>query len=229
MEIINNLRKINTQAPHEHVHHTSRVEFILAIIITLALVASLVSERYNLLPKYMTPLLILAFLGVKVLHIVKKGGTLLEDYTAIAAIVVFLGLYFILKGSTNPILITVFIFILLYSTGLMLWVRNTFGSKKLTHFVVSYVITIIMIIFLFTGAYSSNPGLFAENTQPATLNFEDMMYFSTVTITTVGYGDIIPRGINRFLASLEALAGMIINVALLGYVLSRGREQDPYG
>ena len=229
MEILGSLRKISDHAPHEHVHHTSRVEFTLAIVITLALVASLVSERYNVLPKYVTPLLILAFLAVKVFHIMKKGGTLLEDYTAIAAIVVFLGLYFILKGSTNPILITVFVFILLYSTGLILWVRNTFGSKKLTHFVISYILTIVMTIFLFTGAYSSNPSLFAENSQPATLNFEDMMYFSTITITTLGYGDIIPKGINKLLASLEALAGMIINVALLGYVLSRGREHDPYG
>ena len=52
----------------------------------------------------------------------------------------------------------------------------------------------------------------------------DSVYFSTYTITTVGYGDIIPLSkINRFLAATESFLGMTINVALLGYVLSSSK------
>ena len=80
-----------------------------------------------------------------------------------------------------------------------------------------------MVIFLFAGAYISNPEHFININNQQILDFEDAIYFSTITITTVGYGDIAPLGINRIFASLEAFIGMIINVALLGYILASGR------
>jgi voltage-gated potassium channel Kch len=80
-----------------------------------------------------------------------------------------------------------------------------------------------MIIFLFAGTYISNPEDFIHINNNQILDFEEAIYFSTITITTVGYGDITPIGINRIFAALEAFLGMIINVALLGYILSSGR------
>ncbi len=215
---------MNQIAPHENMHRPSGIEFGLAIIIALVLSASLFSQQFIPLPHYIIPLLIICFVGVKIRHIIKKGGTLLEDYAAIGVIFIFLILYFILSAKLNPILIIVFILILFYSAGLMLWVRTTFGSERMTHFIASYIITIFLVIFLFTGAYLSNENNFKSDGKQTSLAFEDAIYFSAVTFTTVGYGDITPTGLNRFLASLEAILGMIINVALLGYVLSYGRR-----
>ena len=41
-------------------------------------------------------------------------------------------------------------------------------------------------------------------------NFEDALYFSTVTFTTVGYGDIVLDRGSRLLATCEAVNGWII-------------------
>lgn len=40
-------------------------------------------------------------------------------------------------------------------------------------------------------------------------------YFSGVTLLTIGYGDIIPVGIGRFIALLEALLGYVLPTAFV--------------
>ncbi|MBU9710196.1 potassium channel family protein [Evansella tamaricis] len=44
---------------------------------------------------------------------------------------------------------------------------------------------------------------------------EDVMYFSAVTMLTVGYGDIIPQGIGRWVAMVQALIGYLLPVAFV--------------
>ena len=41
------------------------------------------------------------------------------------------------------------------------------------------------------------------------LQFMDCVYFSFITYTSLGYGDLIPNGGLRFLAGLEALTGLV--------------------
>lgn len=40
--------------------------------------------------------------------------------------------------------------------------------------------------------------------------FADAVYFSVITYTTVGYGDIVPVGLGRMLAGIEALIGLVL-------------------
>jgi len=48
-----------------------------------------------------------------------------------------------------------------------------------------------------------------------------MLYLSTITITTVGYGDIVPlTGLSRLLVGLEATCGIVL-LGLLVSSLSR--------
>lgn len=42
------------------------------------------------------------------------------------------------------------------------------------------------------------------------LGMLDVVYFSGVTFTTVGYGDVAPVGPARFLAAMEALTGLVL-------------------
>jgi len=52
------------------------------------------------------------------------------------------------------------------------------------------------------------------------------LYFSGVTLLTIGYGDIIPVGIGRFIALIEALLGYILPTAfVLRLVQTRQRDK----
>lgn len=45
-------------------------------------------------------------------------------------------------------------------------------------------------------------------TVPGANNFGDYLYFSLITMATVGYGDLVPTGFGRALASCEVLTSM---------------------
>ncbi len=209
---------------HDKKHKSTFFEVALLIIIVVITLTRLISWEEPKIIIYLIPLLTIVFLFIKVRHILKEGGTILEDYTTIIIILIFLGLYIILKGEINSALALVFIFMLIYSTGLMIWLKTRITSKKITHFIVSYITTIILTILLFAGAYTSGTGSFMESGQQLELKFRDAIYFSAVTFTTVGYGDIVPLGINRAFAAIEALLGITINTALIGYILASGKN-----
>jgi len=44
---------------------------------------------------------------------------------------------------------------------------------------------------------------------------EDVLYFSAVTLLTVGYGDIIPQGVGRWIAIIQALIGYLLPAAFV--------------
>ena len=48
------------------------------------------------------------------------------------------------------------------------------------------------------------------NASGALADFEEALYFSTVTFTTLGYGDVLPSEEWRLLASFEAANGLMI-------------------
>jgi hypothetical protein len=45
---------------------------------------------------------------------------------------------------------------------------------------------------------------------PGALHVFDVVYFSAVTFTTVGFGDLVPSGPIRFLCGMEALTGFVL-------------------
>jgi hypothetical protein len=63
------------------------------------------------------------------------------------------------------------------------------------------LITVCAIVYFFLGTTSSA----AE--QPVWLELLTAFYFSIVTFTTLGYGDIAPQGFARFVAAAEAFLG----------------------
>jgi hypothetical protein len=45
---------------------------------------------------------------------------------------------------------------------------------------------------------------------PGALHLFDFVYFSAITFTTVGFGDLVPSGPIRFLSGMEALTGFVL-------------------
>jgi len=201
-----------------------RLEFLIAIIIAILLIGTLLSKQFLAVPLYITPILLTIFIIIKAINIIKQHGTILEDYVALAIIILFGITYIIIGQKLNPIIITVVIITLLYSVGIIPWVKYIMKSKKVVSFILSYAIFIIMIIFLFTGIFFSNNTQFATaSNDQVTIKFEEALYFSTITFTTVGYGDLTPIGKNRLIASIEAITGVILNIAFIGYILASRR------
>jgi Ion channel len=86
-------------------------------------------------------------------------------------------------------------------------------TREMGRYLVAFVIGYIAIAAIFAGWYWSLSKLIGTNEcfkglsdHPSPLDF---FYFSTTTITTLGYGDVAPLGnIARILTSLEAMCGI---------------------
>jgi hypothetical protein len=61
--------------------------------------------------------------------------------------------------------------------------------------------------------------------RPDVLGLLSAVYFSAVTATSVGYGDIVPRGAARLLAIIESIAGLVIFGCLISKFVSRRQEE----
>ena len=98
----------------------------------------------------------------------------------------------------------------------------------------------LIIAFLFAQLYllalAWNPGSFQLPApvadRPPQLLQSDMVYFSLVTLATVGYGDILPHSeIARALAMIEAVVGQfyvaVIVAVFVGMYASKQSGQTP--
>ncbi|NOU49996.1 hypothetical protein HG263_05525 [Pseudoalteromonas sp. JBTF-M23] len=56
-------------------------------------------------------------------------------------------------------------------------------------------------------------------------DFNISLYFSIVTWTTLGYGDVLPHDSNRLIASIQALVGYVYMAILIGLILSFSHNQ----
>jgi hypothetical protein len=71
------------------------------------------------------------------------------------------------------------------------------------------------------------PASFQQTVTTATHTRADLLYFSLVTLTTMGYGDIVPVGGEvRLLAALEAVVGVLYVAITVAVLVSAYRRQS---
>jgi hypothetical protein len=85
-----------------------------------------------------------------------------------------------------------------------------------------WALTCATVLLTFAGAYAAL-GLI----EPV-VSWFDYVYFSIVTFTSLGYGDVHPVGIaGKALASTEILAGLVMFGLLLSFIANRAQRTGP--
>lgn len=135
----------------------------------------------------------------------------------------------------NPMVARTFpMLVYLYATVVI--VRHVVQSKRVTLDTLLGAITgYLMIGYTWSVAYNmvemTMPGSFHVNVPHELYGSEEplnLLYFSFVTLTTLGYGDIVPIGEQaRSLALLEAMTGVLYLAFLVARMVSlyEGRER----
>lgn len=59
-------------------------------------------------------------------------------------------------------------------------------------------------------------------------DFETALYFSTITFSTVGYGDVVPAHDWRILAALEGVNGFLLIGWSTAYLIAAGTRIGPF-
>jgi hypothetical protein len=90
-----------------------------------------------------------------------------------------------------------------------------FGNK-IESLSFKWIGAIILVVIFASAALFANFNL----SEPGQLNCWDAVYFSIITMTSLGYGDIHPIGFGRFIASVEVLSGIILVAVFVGKVAS---------
>jgi Ion channel len=96
---------------------------------------------------------------------------------------------------------------------------NMVGPLLLPLLIVVYVVLLVLAFALVY--YPHIPSGFTFSGGHAEPGWVDAIYFSGVTLTTVGYGDVVPRFTTlRFLALFESASGLIVISLAITYMLT---------
>jgi hypothetical protein len=89
----------------------------------------------------------------------------------------------------------------------------------------AYLLAGLFFGLLYFALSSAITGLFHVGGAAAALTSDESVYFSFVTLATLGYGDIVPAAeISRGLAILEAVAGQLYIAVLVARLVAAYRE-----
>lgn len=103
-------------------------------------------------------------------------------------------------------------------------------SYRLVGAVVAYLLVGLTWAYLYDLVEVLRPGSFHAPRGVAEGSYPAVLYYSFVTLTTVGYGDITPvSSVARALSNLESLIGVLYPAVLIGRLLSKQVAGAPPG
>ncbi len=129
--------------------------------------------------------------------------------------------------SLDPTRLLHYVSLLLFTGAATLGVaKAVFSDGEVTHHrlrgaVVVYLNLSLIYACLYAGLSHLRPGAFSHVSLSSRLQFGQLLYFSLATLTTTGYGDIVPlHPIARSLSNLEAVTGQLFLAMLLARLVN---------
>ena len=121
---------------------------------------------------------------------------------------------------------TYFILLIFHITIIWVLMRFIFTSESVNADVIYAAAAVYFLLsFLFVPIYGmlevAAPGSFIDNTLGTAVSWQQLVYFSLITLSTAGYGDVLPASQwARMLAGLEVTIGVLYVAILMARLVS---------
>lgn len=122
--------------------------------------------------------------------------------------------------------VTYAILLVFHITIIGVLMRYIFTAEKVTADVIYAACAVYFLLsFLFVPVYgmleTAVPGSFVDNTLGGAVSWQQFVYYSLITLSTAGYGDILPANMwARMLAGLEVTIGVLYIAILVARLVS---------
>ena len=199
--------------------------FILLVLILLTIVLTPFLDQFIETRILMDVFLTTIFISIIFAIRSKRAHVIIASILALPLVTSTWSFYFYYFESTQIGLLTRIFGALFFGYAVIIILQTIVRSTEITReiifaAVVAYLLIALMWAFLYMTLELVIPGSFSipeSSIRQETMRFE---YFSFVTITTLGYGDITPLS-NRAsaLTLLEALIGQIYLVVLVAWLV----------
>ena len=179
--------------------------------------------------QYIWPLnmVFLGIASVGVFHEKGKLQNIIRDILFLIVLFLPIGLPFF-KGSSTYFLflnfayVVFFLFILLEVFQFLL--KPSYINKDIiSASACGYLLLLEIGVFLFQFFFYQTPNAFKGiDTSGTSTTYIDLVYFCSITLTSIGYGDITPNThTTKLLASLFGIIGQFYSVVLVGIIISK--------
>jgi hypothetical protein len=209
---------------------TSRFIYIILAIMAVLLVNPFIRPLGK--SGYFFATLLLAMIPLASFHALNKDRNR-------AVIILFICTPFVVLDGINMFFTNRYLMVVAYSFGTILYfyiiillVRNLLSQRVITANLIYCAISIYLLIgIMWAGIYVVLEGLSPDSFSGIS-ETSDLLYFSFVPLTTVGFGDVAPLSIlSKRLAVFESAMGgiyMAVIIALIvGRYMSLQSRQDP--
>lgn len=122
--------------------------------------------------------------------------------------------------------ITYVILLVFHITIIAVLMKYIFNAEKVTGDVIYAACAVYFLLsFFFVPVYgmleTAIPGSFVDNTLGTPVQWQQFVYYSLITLSTAGYGDILPASMwARMLAGLEVTIGVLYIAILVARLVS---------
>jgi hypothetical protein len=200
----------------------------LLMVVHLFIVAPLESQAVHLQPVGAVFIVLLAA-GLLILSrsLVPVAGVLAVVGLLAAAVVVRIrGDHGALDVSLQAAAWLLIALVIIWTVGRAVFEPGRITYHRVTGAILLYLTIGLVFVALYSLVGAVSPTAFNGLTVAARVSLpSDLVYFSFTTLTTVGYGDIVPvHPVARSLSNIEAIVGQLYPATLLARLVSLGER-----